>query len=564
MVELLEQLVRAESPAHDREAQREPFALLAAELEAAGLEVRAVRGTAVGDHLYARPRRRRRGAPRQLVLGHMDTAWPLGTLEAMPVRLEGGRLYGPGAAAAKGGLVVLAFALKALAAAGLEPAVTPVVFVSADEAIGSPESTRIVRLLARGAARALVLEAPEGGAGRLRIARNGSGRFTVAACDTAVRPGTSGDVCVNAILELSKQVLRLYALDDPVGGVTVNVAEIVAHPRQNGAPPSASASVDVRVRTAEAARRVEAAIRELEPIAHGAVIEVEGGFLRPPMERLARNRALFGAAVRLGRGLGLTIAQADTAGTASQANATSPYTGTLDGLGPRGGGANGAHEHVVVASLPERAALLALLLLEPAGHAPIRRRARRANGRVAIVGGAANEANLELVAGWQALGIDADLVPPGAVRHDDLVVGRLDVLPTLNGTEPGLLELLLFERRGIRVLNGAFATVRAHDKLLTARYLARAGVPHPRTVHLTPDGPLPLLALPLVVKPRFGSWGADVYRCETRAELDACVAEIGKRQWFRRHGALLQELVPPAGRDLRLVVAGGVAVGAIE
>jgi [lysine-biosynthesis-protein LysW]--L-2-aminoadipate ligase len=183
---------------------------------------------------------------------------------------------------------------------------------------------------------------------------------------------------------------------------------------------------------------------------------------------------------------------------------------------------------------------------------------------VAIVGGAANEANLELVAGWQALGIDADLVQPGAVRHDDLIVGRLDVLPTLDGIEPGLLELLLFERRGMRVLNGAAATVSAHDKLLTARYLARAGVPHPWTVHLTRDGPPPLLAPPLVVKPRFGSWGADVYRCETRAELDACIAEIGKRPWFRRHGALLQELVPPAGRDLRLVVAGGEAVGAIE
>jgi RimK family alpha-L-glutamate ligase len=220
----------------------------------------------------------------------------------------------------------------------------------------------------------------------------------------------------------------------------------------------------------------------------------------------------------------------------------------------------------IAAGLPERAALLALLLLEPPGVPPPHRlgRGRRREQRVAIVGGAANEANLELVAGWQQLGIGAELVPPGGVRNDDVVLGRLDVLPTLDGTEPGLLELLLFERRGIRVLNPAFATARAHDKLLTARTLARAGVPHPWTVHVASGAPLPLFAPPLVVKPRFGSWGADVYRCESRAELDACLAEIGERPWFRRHGALLQALVPSVGRDLRLLVAGGGVVGAIE
>ena len=122
MVDLLERLVAAESPSTEPAAQRAPFDLLAAELEAADLDVRRVPGVEVGDHLYARPRRRRRGAQRQLLLGHMDTVWPLGTLASMPVRREGGRLYGPGAADAKGGLVVLAYALRALAALGLEPA----------------------------------------------------------------------------------------------------------------------------------------------------------------------------------------------------------------------------------------------------------------------------------------------------------------------------------------------------------------------------------------------------------------------------------------------------------
>ena len=150
------------------------------------------------------------------------------------------------------------------------------------------------------------------------------------------------------------------------------------------------------------------------------------------------------------------------------------------------------------------------------------------------------------------------------LRPGDIVLGRLDVLPTLDGVEPGLLELFLLERRGIPVLNRAAALLASHDKLRTAHELVRSGLPHPRTIHLRPGDELPRTAGPVVVKPRFGSWGKDVFRCVTRAALRECLEDVRTTPWFRRHGALLQELIPPLGYDLRVLVAGGVTVSAIE
>jgi [lysine-biosynthesis-protein LysW]--L-2-aminoadipate ligase len=127
-----------------------------------------------------------------------------------------------------------------------------------------------------------------------------------------------------------------------------------------------------------------------------------------------------------------------------------------------------------------------------------------------------------------------------------------------------LLELLLLERAAVPILNPVAAVLGAHDKLRTAHVLSRARLPHPWTMHLAPGDDAPRLVGPVVVKPRFGSWGVDVLRCEGRDELARCLKEVGTRPWFRRHGALLQELVMPRGYDLRVLVAGGTTVGAVE
>jgi RimK family alpha-L-glutamate ligase len=185
--------------------------------------------------------------------------------------------------------------------------------------------------------------------------------------------------------------------------------------------------------------------------------------------------------------------------------------------------------------------------------------------QVAVFGSAGNETNFDLVERWRAYGIQASLVSqPDALAtldRGDTVVARLDVLTTLDGVQPGLTELLAAVQAGTRVLNGPTAILNAHDKLRTALALGRAGVAHPRTAHLQAGEALPL-APPLVVKPRFGSWGQDVMRCDSEDEAGALLAGLAEREWFRRQGALIQELVPPTGEDLRIVVAGGVAVGA--
>ncbi len=365
MTELVMRLARAESPSIDPESQRGPFGILASELEQIDFVVRPVRDGDVGDHLYARPRRRRRGEPRQLLIGHMDTVWPLGTLAEMPLHERDGHLFGPGVADMKGGLVEIVFALRALHELGLRPSVTPVVLVNTDEEIGSCDSTRLIRLLARGAERAFVLESGEGPDGRLKIARKGLGHFVVTVHGRPSHAGADFEHGVSAILELSHQVQRLFALNDPARGITVNVGTIDGGLRPNVIAPQASAIVDVRVPTAAAAHELEQALRELEPVLPGAAVEVEGGIRRPPMEPLPRNRELLATARRLGRELGLSLEDAGLVGGGSDANTTSLYTSTLDGLGPIGEGSHARDERIDTTQLPERTALLALLVLEP-------------------------------------------------------------------------------------------------------------------------------------------------------------------------------------------------------
>jgi RimK family alpha-L-glutamate ligase len=176
-----------------------------------------------------------------------------------------------------------------------------------------------------------------------------------------------------------------------------------------------------------------------------------------------------------------------------------------------------------------------------------------------------NDALLEAV---RRLGLEAAGTRPEQVLAQalpgDVVLARLDVRPSLDGVEDGLWELGRLEHDGVCVLNRPSSLLAAHDKLATALRLARAGIPHPRTAHVDHEGQLADLAPPVVVKPRFGSWGHDVMLCESREALASCFRDLRGRTWFRRQGAIVQELVPPRGYDLRVVVAAGEIVGAVE
>jgi RimK family alpha-L-glutamate ligase len=174
--------------------------------------------------------------------------------------------------------------------------------------------------------------------------------------------------------------------------------------------------------------------------------------------------------------------------------------------------------------------------------------------------------NARLAAAFAAQGIEARVVAPDelAVVPGDVALGRLDVTPTLDGVEAGLWRLQAVEEAGGRMLNRPAALLTAHDKLATAVALGRSGVPQPRTAHVRDARSCLALGPPYVVKPRFGSWGRDVVLAATRSELDDCLHELARRRWFRQQGAIVQELIRPTGVDLRVVVAVGEVVGAVE
>jgi [lysine-biosynthesis-protein LysW]---L-2-aminoadipate ligase len=186
--------------------------------------------------------------------------------------------------------------------------------------------------------------------------------------------------------------------------------------------------------------------------------------------------------------------------------------------------------------------------------------------KFAVVAHRRSATNDALVAAAQARGLESEIVEPrralSLLEPGDIALARIDVREQLDGIERGTGELERLAAGGVDVRNPPAALVVAHDKLLTARTLRLAGLPHPHTTLLSPSVPTAFPELPVVLKPRFGSWGRDVERCSTVEELEAAFVRLQRKPWFQEHGALAQELVEPRGWDLRLVVAGGRLVGA--
>jgi glutamate carboxypeptidase len=367
-VSFLTDLCWVESPTDHPETQNGVHDLLGPAFEQVDYDVRIIRGRVSGDHLLAMPRRRVRGAPFQLLVGHTDTVWPLTTLQRMPMEVSEGRLHGPGTLDMKGGLTQIVFALRALRDLDQLPQVTPVVFINSDEEVGSPDSKTYVERLARRAKRALILEPSLGPSGRIKTARKGVGRFEVTLTGRASHAGLDPESGASAILELSHVIQSMNAMNDPELGTTVNVGLVDGGTRPNVVAAHATATVDVRVATAEEGVRFEKAINALRPVTAGVTLKVTGGIEVAPLERTPRNRSLWKAAIGAGEDLGFRLEEA-VAGGGSDGNTTSQFTATLDGLGCVGDGAHADHEHIVIDPSVDRCALLARLLLAPPGSA---------------------------------------------------------------------------------------------------------------------------------------------------------------------------------------------------
>lgn len=364
MLARLGELVRHESPSRDKPALDGLARVLAARLGAIGAEVSLIANPEGGDHVRACWGASGPAAdePPALVLGHFDTVWPRGTLEGLPFRVEDGRAHGPGSYDMKASLVLLEFAVAAIRARGLATPRPVVALLTSDEEIGSPRSRAAIEDEARRAGYVLVLEPPLPG-GHLKTARKGVGRFRLVAEGRPAHAGVEPEKGISAVVELAHQVLGLQALNDPASGTTVNVGVVRGGTVPNVVPAEATAEIDVRATTMDEARRTEAALLGLSPILEGARVRVEGGFNRPPMERTPAVASLYAQVRDIGRALGLDLGEGATGG-GSDGNFTAALgVPTLDGLGVPGDGAHAEHEHILIASLPERAALLAATLL---------------------------------------------------------------------------------------------------------------------------------------------------------------------------------------------------------
>jgi glutamate carboxypeptidase len=379
MVQLLGRFVRCESPSYDKAAVDRFGAMVASEWRRRGAAVKILKQRLRGDHLLVEMaagtgrgvvkdhgRREGRGADHGggqiLVLGHLDTVYPVGAIAKMPFRMAGGKAWGPGTFDMKGGLVLALAAVDALRAAGVRTRKRVVFLWTSDEEVGSETSRRAIESEARRSDAVMVLEPSLGREGRLKTQRKGVGGAEVIATGRAAHAGIEPEKGVNAVHELALQIVRLMKMNDRARGITVQVTVVEGGTATNVVSEHARASIDIRFAKLVDAARIERGLRGLRPILRGAQVEVRMGALRPPLERTAGVRGLFRVARGLMRELGLSLGEAATGG-GSDGNITGALgVPTLDGLGAVGDGAHSSREYVVIRELGVRAALIAGLL----------------------------------------------------------------------------------------------------------------------------------------------------------------------------------------------------------
>jgi glutamate carboxypeptidase len=360
MVEMLSEFVSIESPTTVKPAVDRLGERIGQALTSLGADLVIHQRAEVGDIIEARWHIDQPGKP-LVILCHMDTVHPLGGLERNPLRLDAGRLYGPGAADMKGSIVTVINAIEALRDEGLFPERPIKVLMTSDEETGSFHSRELIQQVAADAALVMVMEAalPDGS---LKTWRKSVARFTVRATGAASHAGGAHELGINAIEEIAHQILALQAMTDYEVGTTVSVGIVEGGTRTNVVPEVCEVQVDARAMTMEEMERLTQRIEALQPVLPGAQIEVEGGFDRPPMERDAQMAATFARASEIAARYGLHLTESGTGG-GSDGNYTAAIgTPTLDGLGPLGDGAHSDREYLDVATMISSATLVAALI----------------------------------------------------------------------------------------------------------------------------------------------------------------------------------------------------------
>jgi glutamate carboxypeptidase len=357
MVDLVTEIVRTESPTSDKAGVDAVGAIVQRELRVLGADVRTFAQTTVGDHTLG-VFNRGAGAPIAMIL-HVDTVHPLGSF-APRYKRENGRLYGPGIFDMKASSVITLYALRALQELGVFPQREIRVLFTSDEEIGSGTSKDLIIEQAQGAALVMVME-PALADGRLKSSRRAVGHFVLQAHGRAAHAGGNHELGVNAIWELAHHIPTIQGLTDYAKGTAATVGMIRGGTASNVIPDFAELTIDARATFQHDADHMTAVIRSLQPALPGARLELSGGFDRPAMECNAERLAILERLTAIAATTGLALNHGPS-GAGSDASFTCNIAPTMDGLGAVGDGLHAPHEHILLDSLAERAALAAAIL----------------------------------------------------------------------------------------------------------------------------------------------------------------------------------------------------------
>jgi len=354
------ELVQAESPTSDPAAVNRALEVVLGWIEELGGRVERHSVSGAGDMLEAHFGAEDDPRPPVLLLGHLDTVWPVGTLERMPFRVEDGWAYGPGVLDMKAGVVMAVEALGL--AAEVDARRRAILLLSGDEETGSHHSRARIEAVASECRAVFVLEPAQGPEGAYKTARKGIGQYRLEIAGRSAHSGVDFAAGRSAVRELAFQIEQISAMTDVERGTTLNVGVVGGGTQPNVVAAQAWAEIDLRVRTLRDAEDVERRLRVLAPRDSGCRLQWTGGLNRPPMERTAGTAALFEQARLLAAELGVELAEAATGG-GSDGNFTSALgIPTLDGMGAVGRGAHAHNESIRTDSLVLRTVLLAAMI----------------------------------------------------------------------------------------------------------------------------------------------------------------------------------------------------------
>jgi glutamate carboxypeptidase len=362
MLDLLRELTLLESPSTEKAAADRCCGFLADQWLLRGGIIHVLKQGRRGNHLrVVWPPTASRPKGQLLVLGHYDTVYPTGSLPKMPFRISGGKAFGPGTFDMKAGIVQALFAFEALQMLKI-PVTKNIIFLwTSDEELGSESSRSVIEAEAKRSDAVFVLEPSLGPRGLLKTSRKGVGEAEITVRGRASHAGLNPEKGVNAIHELAAQIARIERWNNLRRGVTINADIVEGGSRTNVIADYAKGTLDLRAWRVSDMRALESRLHSLKPIRREAKLEISGGFNRPPLER-KHSAALFARAQALAKQLGISLGEA-AAGGGSDGNFTAAVgVPTLDGLGAVGDGAHSIKEHILVKSMPQRAALLAALL----------------------------------------------------------------------------------------------------------------------------------------------------------------------------------------------------------